>query len=67
MTDQDPPPKWKLITRSDDYSDCLQRLKVLGGWLYRSSQTSSIEGEMSESMVFVPDQSVRQLLEEEKP
>jgi len=59
--------KWKIVTRSDDYLDCLQRLKVPGGWLYRSSQTSSIEGESTESMVFVPDPSVRQLLEEELP
>ena len=57
MTDPDDErkdkPRWKLVTRSEDYTDYTDRLKVPGGWLYRSTQSQNPESP-TESMMFVP-------------
>lgn len=50
--------RWEMLVSDDEY-DWLERLKIPGGWLYRSTQKREFETgavALSESMVFVPDE-----------
>ena len=59
---KDIPVAWEAV------ADCLQRIKVPGGWLYKSTTSDWMtSGEhqtvVSESMQFVPDQQLADVLQ----
>jgi predicted enzyme related to lactoylglutathione lyase len=51
--------EWDIIFESEaDYGDTLERIKVPGGWLYRSYtlvKKTGARAVISESMCFVPE------------
>ena len=48
--------EWERVVEVE--GDFLERIEVVGGWLYRSTQWSNSDGDRTESMTFVPDKAV---------